>query len=53
MKVCPICKNETLLKQFGGAVIKSLTSHISWTNLSKESALGSPNTAPDYAIRFT
>ena len=42
-------KNETLLKQFGRVVIKSLTSHSSWTNLSKESALGSPNTAQDYA----
>lgn len=43
-------KNETLLKQFGGAIIKSLTSHISWTNLAKEAALGSPNTATDYAL---
>ena len=42
-------KNKTLLKQFSGAVIKSLTSHISWTSLSKESALGSPNTSPEYA----
>ncbi len=42
-------KNETLLKQFSGAVIKSLTNHSSWTSLSKESALGSPNTAQDYA----
>src|SRR3989338_467137 len=40
-------KNETLLKQFGGAIIKSLASHTSWNNLAKESALGSPNTAPE------
>jgi len=44
-----LSKNETLLKQFGGAVMKSLTSHISWNNLAKEAALGSPNTAQDYA----
>ena len=43
-------KNETLLKQFGAVIIKSLTSHISWTNLSKEAALGNPNTASDYAL---
>ena len=43
-------KNEVLLRQFGGAVIKSYGSHISWNNLSKESALGSPNTATDYAL---
>ncbi|PJC49848.1 MAG: hypothetical protein CO032_07965 [Nitrosopumilales archaeon CG_4_9_14_0_2_um_filter_34_16] len=42
-------KNETLLKQFSGAIITSLTSHTSWNNLAKESALGSPNTAPEYA----
>ena len=42
-------KNEMLLRQFGGAIIKSQGSHISWSNLSKESALGSPNTAADYA----
>lgn len=44
-----LAKNETLLKQFGGAIIKSLSSHTSWSNLAKEAALGSPNTAADYA----
>lgn len=44
-----LSKNETLLKQFCGAILKSLSGHISWNNLSKEAALGSPNTAPDYA----
>jgi len=44
-----LTKNETLLKQFCGAIIKCLTSHISWNGLSKEAALGSPNTATDYA----
>ncbi len=42
-------KNETLLRQFLGAVIKSLASHASWSSLSAEAALGSPNTAADYA----
>lgn len=42
-------KNETMLKQFCGAAIKSQGSHISWNGLSKEAALGSPNTALDYA----
>ena len=42
-------KNETMLKQFCGAVIKSQGSHISWNGLSREAALGSPNTALDYA----
>ena len=42
-------KSEMLLRQFGGAVIKSQGSHISWSSLSRESALGSPNTAADYA----
>ena len=42
-------KNETMLKQFCGAVIKSQGSHTSWNNLSREAALGSPNTALDYA----
>ncbi len=41
-------KNETLLKYFAGAIIESLTGHISWTNLAKNSALGSPNTAQSY-----
>jgi len=44
-----LAKNETLLKQFGGAIIKSLSSHTSWSSLAKEAALGSPNTAADYA----
>ena len=43
-------KNETLLKQFGGAIIKSLGNNISWNNLSKEAALGSANTVLDYAL---
>ena len=42
-------KNETLLRQFVGAVINSLSSHASWTNLANESALGSANTAANYA----
>ena len=44
-----IRKNETMLKQFCGAVIKSQGSHTSWNGLSREAALGSPNTALDYA----
>jgi len=44
-----LSKNETLLKQFCGAIIKSQSSHTSWNNLSKEAALGSSNTASDYA----
>ena len=44
-----LSKNEMLLKQFGGAIIKSMSSHISWNNLAKEAALGSSNTATDYA----
>lgn len=43
-----LSKNETLLKQFCGAILKSLTGHISWTDLAKNAALGSPNTAQDY-----
>lgn len=42
-------KKETLLRQFGGAVINCLSSHTSWSGLSRESAMGSPNTAADYA----
>ncbi len=42
-------KNETLLGQFGRTIINGLTSHTSWTNLSRESAIGSPNTVADYA----
>ena len=42
-------KNETLLKQFNRAIIKSLSSHTSWANLTKTSALGSPNTAQSHA----
>ena len=42
-------KNETLLRQFGGAVIKNLSGHTSWTNLAKESAIGSAHTVADYA----
>ncbi len=42
-------KNETLLRQFAGAIIKSLTSHISWNGLAKEAALGGGNTAQEYA----
>jgi predicted AAA+ superfamily ATPase len=45
-----LSKNEILLKQFCGAIIKCLSSHTSWSGLSKESALGSPNTAQDYAL---
>lgn len=45
-----LAKNETLLKQFGGAIIKGLGSHNPWSSLSKEAALGSPNTAQDYAF---
>lgn len=44
-----LTKNETLLKQFCGAIIKSQGSHTSWNNIAKEAALGSPNTASDYA----
>jgi len=44
-----LSKNETMLKQFCGAIIKSQSSHISWNSLAKEAALGSPNTASDYA----
>ena len=42
-------KNETLLKQFGGAIIRGMGSHASWANLAREAALGSPNTSQDYA----
>ena len=42
-------KNDVLLKQFGGAIIKSLANHTSWSSLAKESALGSKNTAMEYA----
>ncbi len=45
-----LSKNETLLKQFCGAIIKCLTSHISWNNLSREASLGSSNTARDYSL---
>lgn len=42
-------KNTTLLNQFCGAVIKSMGTHISWSGLSRDADLGSPNTAADYA----
>ena len=42
-------KNETMLKQFAGAIIKSMTGHISWNGLAKESALGGGGTAQEYA----
>ena len=42
-------KNETLLKQFCGAIIKSQGSNTSWSNISKNAEVGSPNTASDYA----
>ncbi|MGB9002373.1 MAG: ATP-binding protein [Nitrosotalea sp.] len=44
-----LSKNETLLKQFSGAIMKSLSTHISWNDLAKNAALGSSNTATDYA----
>ncbi len=44
-----LSKNETLLKQFCGTLIKSQGSHISWNGLSNDASLGSPNTASDYA----
>lgn len=44
-----LAKNEILLKQFGGTIVKCQGSHTSWTALSRESDLGSPNTASGYA----
>lgn len=44
-----LSKNEMLLKQFCGAIIKGQGSNISWSGLAKEAALGSKNTAINYA----
>lgn len=42
-------KNESKLKQFCRAAIKSQGSHTSWNNLSKEADIGSADTASSYA----
>lgn len=42
-------KDEILLRQFCGALIRALGSHISWNDLKQEAELGSHNTAIDYA----
>ena len=42
-------KNESKLKQFCMAAIKSQGSHTSWNSLSKEADIGSGDTASDYA----
>ena len=43
-------RNETLLKQFGGAIINSLGSSISWDKLRQQAQLGGWTTAQDYAL---
>lgn len=43
-------RSETLLKQFGGAVINSLGSSISWDKLRQQAQLGGWATAQEYAL---
>ena len=44
-----LSKNQVLLKQFCGAIIKNQGSHTSWNNLARQSSIGSSNTTQDYA----
>jgi predicted AAA+ superfamily ATPase len=43
-------KNEALLKQFGGAIINSIGSSMSWDKLRQQAQLGGWTTAQDYAL---
>ena len=44
-----LSKDEISLRDLGGTIVKSLSSHISWANLAKLSSLGNQNTAKNYA----